>query len=118
MNHFEPEFTENILIHHIHFVLSNLPINDTRLKQSQLETKSDLILQILITHTTLEWPEKHLIPTYLHPCYTHRIKITFFEGILLKNERIILPTTLRAEMKSFIHQGYLEIERRKPRNEE
>ena len=35
--------------------------------------------------------------------------ITFCEGILLKNERIIVPTTLQAEMKSLIHQGHLGI---------
>ena len=29
-NHFEPEFTENTLIYHVHFALSTLPISDTR----------------------------------------------------------------------------------------
>ena len=32
----ETEFTENSLIHYDHFVLSNLPISETRLKQFQL----------------------------------------------------------------------------------
>ena len=36
--------------------------------------------------------------------------ILFCEGILLKNEQIIVPTTLRAEMKSLIHQGHSGIE--------
>ena len=82
----EPEFTEDSLIHHVHFVLLNLLISETRLKQFQLETKNDLILQVLITYTTNEWPEKHLIPTDLLPYYTHHSDITFCEGILLKNE--------------------------------
>ena len=29
----EPKFTENSLIHHVHFVQSNIPISETRLKQ-------------------------------------------------------------------------------------
>ena len=45
----------------------------------------------------------------------HRSDITFCECILLKNERIIVPTTLRAEMKSLIHQGHLGIENCKNR---
>ena len=90
----EPEFTEHTLNHHVHFALSNLLISETRLKQFQLETKSDPIFQTLITYKTHEWPEKHLIPTDLHPYYTHRSDITFCECILLKNERIIVPTTL------------------------
>ena len=76
----ESEFTEDSLIHHVHSVLSNLPISETRLKQFQLETKNDPILQTLITYSTHEWPEKHLIPTDLLPYYTHRSDITFCEG--------------------------------------
>ena len=111
----QPEFTEDSLIHHVHSVLSNLPISETRLKQFQLETKNDPILQTLITYSTHEWPEKHLIPTDLLLYYTHHSDITFCEGILLKNERIIVPTTLRAEMKSLIRQGHLGIENCKKR---
>ena len=84
LSHSEPEFTEDSLIHHVHFVLSNLPISETRLKQFQLETKNDPILQTLITYTTYEWPEKHLIPTDLLPYYTHHSDITFCEGILFE----------------------------------
>ena len=95
--------TEDSLIHHVHFLLLNLPISEIRLKQFQLETKDDPILQTLITYTIHEWPEKHLMPTDFLPYYTHCSDTTFCEGILLKNERIIVPTTLRGEMKSLIH---------------
>ena len=118
LSRFEPEFTEDNLIHHVHFVLLNLPVSETRLKQFQLETKNDPILQTLITYTTHEWPEKHLIPTYLLLHYTYHSYITFCEGILLKNERIIVPTNFRAEMKSLIHQGHLGIENCKKRARE
>ena len=59
----EPEFIKDSLIHHVHFVQSSLLIREARLKQFQLETKSNPILQTLITCTTHEWPDKHLIPT-------------------------------------------------------
>ena len=95
LSHFESEFTQDSLIHHAHFV-SNLPISETRLKQFQLETKNDPVtLQTLIAYTTHVWPEKHLIPTDLLPYYTHRSAITFGDGILLKNEQNIVPTTLQ-----------------------
>ena len=106
----QPEFTKHSVIHHVHSVLSNLPISETCLKQFQLETKNDPILQTLVTYTTYEWPEKHLIPTDLLPYYTHHSDITFHEGILLKTKQIMVPTTLRATMKSLIHQGHLGIE--------
>ena len=67
-------------------------------------------MQTLITYTTYEWPEKHLIHTDLLPYYTNGSDITFCEDILLKNEQFIVPTTLREEMNSYIHQGDLGIE--------
>ena len=67
-------------------------------------------MQTLITYTAHEWPEKHLISTDSHLCYTHWSDITFCEGIRLKNEQIIVPTTLWAEIKSIIHQWYLGTE--------
>ena len=47
--------------------------------------------------------------------YTHCSDITFCENIPLINERIIIPTTLRAEMKSIILQEHLGIESCKKR---
>ena len=101
--HSQSKFAENSLI-------LNLPISETRLKQLQIEPKNGHILQPLVTYTTQEWLEKYLIPTNLHPYYIHRKVITFREGILLKNERIMVPTTLRAEMKFLLHQGHFGIE--------
>ena len=63
----EPEAIKDSLIHHVHFVQSSLLIREARLKQFQLETKSNPILQTLITCTTHEWPDKHLIPTDYYP---------------------------------------------------
>ena len=110
LSYSEPEFTEDSLIHHVHLVLSNLPISETRLKSFQLETKNDPILQTLITCTTHALPEKHLIPTDLFLYYTRHSDITFYDGILMKNEQIIVPTTFQVEMKSLIQQGHLGIE--------
>ena len=111
----EPVSTEDSLIHHVHFLLLNLPVCEIRLKQFQLETKDDPIFQTLITFTIHEWSEKHLMPTDFLPYYTHCSDTTFCEGILLKNERMIVPTTLRGEMKSLIHQGHLGFENCKKR---
>ena len=63
INHSKPKFAENSLIHCIHFLLSNLMIIETHLKQFQLETKNSSILQTLITYTTHKWSLKCLRPT-------------------------------------------------------
>ena len=72
-------------------------------------------MQTLICDTINGWPEKPQVPKELFPYYTHRSEITYHEGILLKNQRIIVPTTLRSEMKSIIHQGHCRLENSKKR---
>ena len=114
-SYIKPKFDENTLIRHVHFILSNLPIIQSRLDQLRSETRKDQILQTLICSTINVWPEKHQVPKELFPYYSHRSEIMYHEGILLKNQRIIVPTTLRSEMKSTIHQGYFRLENLKKR---
>ena len=57
IKNWKPEFYENILIHHVHFVISNPTISNECLKQFKEETWKDPILQTLIKYTTEGWPE-------------------------------------------------------------
>ena len=82
------------------------PFSQSRLDQFRWETQKEQISQTLICYTINGWSEKHQVPKELFPYYSHRSEITYHEGILLKNQRIILPTTLCSEMKSIIHQAH------------
>ena len=43
----KPEFDENSLIHHVHFVILNLPVSNERLQQFKGETGKDPICKPL-----------------------------------------------------------------------
>ena len=43
----KPEFDENSLIHHVHFVISNFPVSNERLQQFKGETGKDPICKPL-----------------------------------------------------------------------
>ena len=83
------EFDKDALMRDVHFILSNLPISQSRLDQFHLETQNEQILQTLNCYTINGWPEKHQIPKELFPHCSHRSEITYHESILLKNQRII-----------------------------
>ena len=51
----------------------------------------------------------------LRPFYAFQDEISFHAGILLKGERIIIPTSARADMLNLIHQGHFGIEKCKQR---
>ena len=116
LNDIKPGFDENTLIRHVHFNLLNLPISQSQLDQFCLETRKDQILQTLICYTINGSPEKHHVPKELFPYYSHRSEITYHERILLKNQRIIVPTTtLRSKMRLITHQRRFGLENSKKR---
>ena len=80
------ELDENSLIHHMHFVISNLPISNKCLEQFKEETQKDPILQTLIKYTIEGWPEKSLISQKLHPYFTHCSDMSYQEELLLKDQ--------------------------------
>ena len=101
----KPEFDENSLIHHVNFVILDLPLSNKRLEQFKEQTRKDPILQTLIKYTIEGWPEKTLTSHELHPYFTHSSDISYNERLLLKNQRIIVPSTLRSEIipRTFSH---------------
>ena len=99
----KPEFHENSLIHHLHFVSLSLPISNELLEQFKEETRIDPIFQKLIKHAIEGWPDKTLIPHELHSHFIHCSDISYHEGLLPKDQRIL-------------HQRHLGIENCKKRS--
>ena len=81
----KPEFDENSLIHHMHFVISNLPISNKSLEHFKEETRKDPILQTLIKYTIEGWPENTLFSHELYSYFTHGSDISYYQGLLLKD---------------------------------
>ena len=115
IKNWRPEFDENSLIHHVHFVISNLPVSNERLEQFKEETWKDSILEILIKYASEGWPEKTFISHGLHLYCTHRSDISYHEGLLVQAQQIVVPKALRSEMKSIIHQVHVGIDTCKKR---
>ena len=59
---------KNSLIHHVHSVLSNIPVSETRLKQFQLEAKNDPILQTWLLTQSMNGQKSFSYPQiYIYP---------------------------------------------------
>ena len=54
---------------------------------------------------------KNSIPPELMPYFQFRSELLIAEGIMLKSDKIVIPSSLRKEMKEQIHQGHLGIEK-------
>ena len=103
------------MAYYVHSVTNNLPISDNQLKRFQEETINDKNLQIVKHYTMNGWPNKDDIDNYVKPYYNIREEISYHNGLLLKDTRIVLPLSLRSEIKSLLHEEHQGIERTKLR---
>ena len=82
LNDIKPEFDENTLIRHAHFILSNLPISQSRLEKSHLETQNDQILQtlfvirLIVGQKNIKYRNSYFLITFT--AVKSRAKKTFF----------------------------------------
>jgi len=96
----------------VHCVTRNLPASPTKLQQVREETARDSTMSLLKETAFKGWPDRKAeCPTVLHEYWNYREEITIEDGLLLKQDRIIVPLKLRADVLSAIHQGHLGIEK-------
>jgi hypothetical protein len=86
------------------------------LSEFATETSKDPDLQKLKNYVLNGWPDKpKQVDPAVRPYYSFRDKITLYEDVLLKCDRIIVPSSLRGGMRQKIHHGHLGIEKCKAR---
>ena len=96
----------------VHMVLDNLPVSKEKLNEIKQVTRNDYVLQKLSSTIVEGWPEtKQTLPPELHAYFQYRNEITSAEGLLLKGDRVIIPTALRKVMKEKLHHGHIGIQR-------
>ena len=83
-----PEIDPSDITRYVHFVLSSLPISDTKLREIRRETSSDSILQNVKDYVQQGWSlnKKDLDPQ-VQPYYQYRDEITIANDLLLKKKR-------------------------------
>ena len=96
----------------VHSVTENFPMTQQKLSEFVNETLKDPALQVLKKFVQEGWPEhSKLVPEEIRCYYSYRDEIAYADGVLLKGQALIVPTSMRNDMKARIHQGHLEIER-------
>ena len=87
-----------------------LPISDQRLDEIRAETRKDQSLRELSETILVGWPEnKDDAPAMTHPYFSMRDELTVQDGLVFKGNLVVIPRSLRADMKMKIHSSHLGI---------
>ncbi|CAC5400091.1 unnamed protein product [Mytilus coruscus] len=103
---------ENDIECFVNMVIRNTSMSDRNLEQIMEETSKDDTLQTLTRLITDGWPdEKNEVPKEVFEYWNFRDELSNVNGIILKGEKIIIPTSMRKNMLNKLHEGHLGIEK-------
>ena len=94
---------------YINALLTNLPCTDRRLDSIKEAQHDDEICLQLMQYTQGGWPNASDVPAVMKPYYQFRDELSVCNNILLKGDRLVIPTCQRIEMLELLHVGHLGI---------
>ena len=88
-----------------------LKINNEKLPKLRNATNQDPVLQTLKSLVLTGWPEqREQVPIHARAYWNYKEELTLYNGILFKNDRIIIPTSMRAEITVKAHSSHQGIQ--------
>ena len=92
-------------------MVSHLPIRREKIDKIRQATKEDEVMSVPIETILCGWPEtKADLPIKLTPYFHTRDEYTVQDGLVFKGDRVVIPVSLRKEMKEAIHSSHIGIE--------
>ena len=99
------QLTDDVVAH-LDLIRSAWPVSDRRLTEIAEETQRDAILKEAFELTTTGWPSKNELKSELHELFAVRTELSIHQGLLVKESRIVIPTSMRTEILNTIHAGH------------
>ena len=87
-------------------IMANLPATDRRLEEIRLHQHEDEVCQELLSYVNNGWPEKWQVKGALSHYWPYQGDIYQENGILMYQQRIIIPASMRLEILDRIHEGH------------
>ena len=85
-------------------------ISDHQLARFAEATKEDTILSDLQRVILSGWPDsKGQVPPNAQEFWNYRDELTVAQGLIVKGQKIVVPSSLRGEMLEKLHEGHLGI---------
>ena len=102
--------TDNPIEEEVVNVVVTHNMGDERLQQIRGATAIDKTLVSLGKIIAEGWPnDKRDVPVDLLPFFNYRDELSTHDGIVYRSNRIVIPSSLRREMKQRVHTGHLGI---------
>lgn len=90
------------------FVSLHLPVTGEKLQEFIKATEEDAELVLVAKAILRGWPDKQgHIPVNIKQYWTFRKELSYVDGLVFKNARLVVPHTLRTEMLRKMHMSHM-----------
>ena len=99
----------------VNTVMSTLPATKCRLTEIRQKQEEDEVCKQLKKYCESGWPNKHQVLQILKSYYSVSAELTIQQGLLMRNNRLVIPSFLRHDMLDRLytgHQGITKCRRR------
>ena len=86
-----------------------LNMSDRKIQQLQNETKNDATLQQVIKYISTGWPDRQSVTPDAMPYHAVRDSLSIQESIIFKDEKIVVPRSMRRDVLEQLHSPHLGI---------
>ncbi len=84
-----------------------MKIRPVRLQSLQEETKADAVLRALTELITTDWPDSMQdLQEDLHPFWCFRDELTILNGLVMKENQVIIPANMRLDTLKRLHDAH------------
>lgn len=104
--HSDPDDLEEEVNLYVNFVYSALPASDQRIESIKERQSQDEVCRLIIDYTSVGLPERNKLTSALQPYWPDRGNLTVIHGLLVKGDRIVIPSEMRMEILDKIHEGH------------
>ena len=91
---------------YVRMVVQTLPVTEQKLAEIRSHQEKDSVCQKLAQYCQAGWPEKKELIDGARPFYCVSSELSVQEGVLMRGNRIVIPTSLQNEMLDRIHTGH------------
>ncbi|XP_046855956.1 uncharacterized protein K02A2.6-like [Xenia sp. Carnegie-2017] len=99
-------------------IVQNIPASERRLEEIRRHQQEDPVCTKLVEFCSEGWPDRNRITSTLLPYYFERATIKMQKGMLMKDSRLIIPSSLRLDILEKIHAGHQGIRKCRERARE
>lgn len=107
----ERDLNDDVTVH-VNMLLQNVEATPQMLEKIKLETEKDQVLNKVCQYYYSGWPtNKRETDINVRDYWKVHEELHVIDGILFRNNQVVIPTTIREEMLRRIHEGHLGVDK-------